>query len=88
MPFERPRGAVRNASLIAAAVVSVAKLDGEVDDADGRGRNAKAEAVDLALKLGDDERRGPWRRRWFVGIMLRPAERARRGSLWATSRMR
>src|ERR1035437_2057635 len=34
----------------------VAQDDGEVDDAHGRGRDAQAEAVDLALELGDDER--------------------------------
>ena len=56
MPSSGPAAAARNASLSSSTLVRPAHGRGEVHDAHGRGRDAQAEAVELALEVGDDER--------------------------------
>ena len=56
MPSSGPAAAARNASLSSSTEVGRLTVGGEVDDADRRRRHAQAEAVELALEVGDDER--------------------------------
>ena len=56
MPLSGPAAAARNASLSSSTLVSRRDGRGEVDDADRRGRHAQAEAVELALEVGDHQR--------------------------------
>ena len=58
MPFIGPSAAVRKAALSSSTRRRARDVGGEVDDADRRGRDAQAEAVELALQVGDDEREG------------------------------
>ena len=86
MPLSGPAAAARNASLMAWAVVSSRRLTAKSTMLTVGVGTRRLKPSTLPLSSGMTRARA-FAAPVVVGIMFRPAERARRGSLWATSRI-